>query len=53
MTKKDKWCNQTQLGFAFNLSAIKVGKELVNIDLKDMTTGEPTQKSFDQGLAMG
>ena len=55
MSKKNKfrdtWCNQTELGKLFNMSAIKIGKELIRLELKDEKTKDATKKATDEGFA--
>ena len=45
------WSNQTNMGKKFSLSAIAVGKLLVEAGLKDSTTKLATQKAIDEGYA--
>jgi hypothetical protein len=55
MSKKKKfnqvWSNQTELGKKFGISAIAVGKLLVNAGLKDQTTKLATAKALDEDYA--
>lgn len=58
MSKKNRrgtfsqtWSNQTDLGKKFGLSAIAVGKLLVEAGLKDKTPKLATQKALDDGYA--
>ncbi len=48
---KDKWSSQTNLGKKFGISAIKVGKILLEYGLKDEETKEATKKALDEGYA--
>ena len=45
------WCNQTVLGREFGLSALAVGRILSQHQLKDMVTGEATEKALSEGYA--
>jgi hypothetical protein len=53
MTKKFSqiWVNQTELGKKFGLSAVSVGKILIEHELKDSKTGQATQKAIEGGYA--
>jgi len=48
---RDEWGNQTKLGKIFGFSAIKVGKILVEHNLKMPNTKEATQKALNEGYA--
>lgn len=48
---RDTWKNQTELGKYFGISAIEVGKILMEHQLKDATTKAATQKAIDGGYA--
>jgi len=48
---RDIWSNQTNLGKSFGLSAIAVGKILVEVGLKDSETNQPTEKALEDGYA--
>lgn len=45
------WANQTDLGKAFGLSAIAVGKELIAHGLKDPATKLATKRATTEGFA--
>jgi len=45
------WSNQTNLGKKFGLSAIAIGKLLVEEGLKDQKTKLATKKALDEGYA--
>ena len=45
------WSNQTNLGKKFGLSAIAVGKLLIEAGLKDPTTKLATEKALKEGYA--
>ncbi|MEK7435117.1 MAG: hypothetical protein AABZ74_18445 [Cyanobacteriota bacterium] len=47
--KKKIWVTQTQMGLYFGLSAIAIGKKLIELGLKD--SKRPTKKAFDENLA--
>ena len=55
MSKEKKfdqiWSNQTDLGKRFGLSAIAVGKLLVEEGLKDQKTKSATKKAQNEGYA--
>ena len=55
MEKKKKfnqiWSNQTNLGKKFGLSAIAIGKLLIEEGLKDQKTRSATKKAIDEGYA--
>ena len=55
MSKEKKfdqiWSNQTDLGKRFGLSAIAVGKLLVEEGLKDQKTKLATEKALNEGYA--
>lgn len=55
MEKKKKfnqiWSNQTNLGKKFGLSAIAIGKLLIDNGLKDQKTKMATTKAIDEGYA--
>jgi hypothetical protein len=56
MSKRNKkfkfvWSNQTDMGKKFGISAIAVGKLLIEEGLKDETTKLATQKALDEGWA--
>ncbi len=53
MTKKfsQVWVNQTELGKKFGLSAIDVGKILIEQELKDPKSGRATPKAIEGGYA--
>jgi hypothetical protein len=55
MEKKKKfnqiWSNQTNLGNKFRLSAIAIGKLLIDNRLKDKKTKMATTKAIDEGYA--
>ena len=55
MEKKKKfnqiWSNQTNLGKKFRLSAIAIGKLLIDNGLKDQKTKMATTKAIDEGYA--
>ena len=56
MSKKKKkfsqiWSNQTDLGKKFGLSAIAVGKILIEHGLKDLQTKYATEKALTSGYA--
>ena len=48
---KDVWCNQTDIGKLFGLSAIKVGNLLIEHGLKDSITKKATEKAIQDGFA--
>lgn len=56
MGKKSKfkkiWTNQTELGKMFNMSAISIGKFLIEKELKDKDTKQPTEKALKEGYAL-
>jgi hypothetical protein len=57
MTKQkttDKTCylNQTELGKPYNLSAIEVGKLLMNEGLKDRETKQPSERAYKENYAI-
>lgn len=45
------WSNQTEIGKKFGISAIAVGKLLMEVGLKDHTTKSASQKALDEGYA--
>jgi len=45
------WSNQTNLGKKFGLSAIAVGKLLIEAELKDPSTKLATEKALSEGYA--
>jgi len=45
------WSNQTNLGKKFGLSAIAVGKLLIEAGLKDPITKQATEKAISEGYA--
>jgi hypothetical protein len=45
------WVNQTSLGNMFGLSAIKIGKILIELGLKDAQKGSATEKALSEGYA--
>lgn len=47
---RDTWSNQTDLGRKFGLSAIEIGKLLVEHGLKDPISKMPTPKAFSDGF---
>lgn len=53
MAKKfrDMWTNQTELGKRFGISAIKVGKILIQHGLKDPNTKDATKKALEEQYA--
>jgi len=53
MTKKfsQVWVNQTELGKKFGLSAVAIGKILIEHELKDSKNGQATQKAIEGGYA--
>ena len=53
MTKKfsQVWVNQTELGKKFGLSAMDIGKILIEQELKDPKSGRATQKAIESGYA--
>jgi hypothetical protein len=46
------WVNQTSLGNMFGLSAIKIGKILIELGLKDAQKGHATEKALSKGYAL-
>ena len=48
---RDVWGSQTDIGKRFGISAIKVGKILVQHDLKDQETKHATPKALNEGYA--
>ena len=57
MSKKKKkfdqiWASQTDLGKHFGLSAIAVGKILIENGLKDLNTKAATSKALEDGFAV-
>jgi hypothetical protein len=48
---REIWSNQTELGKKFDISAIEVGKILIQYGLKDPNTKEATKKALDDGYA--
>lgn len=53
MKKKfnQKWTNQTELGEQFGLSAINIGKIMVEHGLKDPKSNQATSKAIQEGYA--
>ena len=53
MAKKFKqiWTNQTKLGEGFGLSAIRIGRILVEHGLKDPKSNQATSKAIQEGYA--
>jgi hypothetical protein len=53
VTKKfnQVWINQTDLGKKFELSAVNIGKILIEHQLKDSKSGGATQKAIEEGYA--
>jgi len=51
MRFRDKWSNQTDLGRKFGLSAIEIGKLLIDHELKDSATKAATIKAIEGGFA--
>jgi hypothetical protein len=45
------WVNQTELGKEFGLSALDLGKILIEQELKDPKSGRATQKAIEGGYA--
>lgn len=45
------WSNQTELGKRFGISAIEVGKILIEHNLKDPKTKQATSKALSEGYA--
>ena len=48
---REIWSSQTELGKKFGISAIEVGKILIQHGLKDPNTKKATQKALDDGYA--
>lgn len=48
---KNKWTSQTKLGEPYGLSAVAVGKKLIEAGLKDPETKEPTERALEEGYA--
>jgi hypothetical protein len=49
---KNRYSNQTELGKRFGLSAIAVGKVLIEHGLKDSVTKHATRRALDEGYAV-
>jgi hypothetical protein len=48
---KTTWKNQSELGLIYGKSAIAVGKALVELNLKDSSTKNPTDKALKEEIA--
>lgn len=48
---REIWSSQTELGKKFGISAIEVGKLLIQYGLKDPNTKKATKKALDDGYA--
>lgn len=46
-----EWCNQTELGKKFGISAIEVGKLLAKYGLRDLSTKSATEKAINDEYA--
>ena len=46
-----EWCNQTELGKKFGISAIEVGKLLAEYELRDLSTKSATEKAIKDEYA--